>query len=43
VRTTRHYNNLHQVRSKSKVWKVRKFKVLKAIKPKGLNRIANIG
>jgi hypothetical protein len=32
-----------QVRSKSKDWKARYFKVLGAIKPKGLNRMAKIG
>jgi hypothetical protein len=42
VRTTRSWNNLHQVRSKSKDWKVKYF-FLEAIKPKGLNRIAKIG
>jgi len=38
----RFWNNLHQVRSKSKDWKAKEFKVLGAIKPKGLNRIAKI-
>jgi len=42
VRTTRFWNNLHQVRSKSKDWKAKKFKSLGAIKPKGLSRIAKI-
>ena len=35
-------NKLHHVRSKLKDWKARKFKVLGAIKPNDLNRIANI-
>jgi len=43
VRNTLFLNNLHQVRSKSKDWKAKLFKVLGAIKPKGLNRIAKIG
>jgi hypothetical protein len=43
VRRTRVWNNLHQVRSKSKDWKAKKFKVLGAIKLKGLNMIAKIG
>jgi hypothetical protein len=37
------WNNLHQVLSKSKDLKAKQFKVLEAIKPKGLNRIAKIG
>jgi hypothetical protein len=39
----RFWNNLHQVRSKSKDWKAKYFKDLGAIKPKGINRIAKIG
>ena len=45
MRSTRFWNNLHQVRSKSKDWKAKKFKVLGAIQPKGLKRkpkLANI-
>jgi len=42
VRTTRFLNNLYQVRSQSKVWKAKYFKLLGAIKPKGLNRIYTI-
>ena len=41
VSTARFWNNLHQVHSKPKYLKA-KLKVLGAIKPKGLNRIANI-
>jgi hypothetical protein len=35
VCTTRFWNNLHEVRSKSKDWKVKKFKVFGTIKAKG--------
>jgi hypothetical protein len=38
MRTTRFWNNLHQVRSKSKDRKAKLFKVLGAIKPKDINR-----
>jgi hypothetical protein len=34
------WNNLHQVGSKSKDWKVNKLKIFGARKPKDLNRIA---
>jgi hypothetical protein len=34
--------NLHQVCPKSKIWKDKQFKVLGAIKPKDLNRIAKV-
>ena len=37
IRTTRFWNNLHQVRSQSKDWKTKQFKVLGTIKPKTLN------
>jgi len=37
---TRFWNNLHQVRSESKDWKAKYFKLLGAIKPMGINRIA---
>jgi hypothetical protein len=43
VRTTRFWNNLQQVLSKSKDWKANNFKVLAAIKPKGILNIAKIG
>jgi hypothetical protein len=43
VRTTRFWNNHHQVRSKWKDWKAKQFKVLEAIKPNSLKRIAIIG
>jgi hypothetical protein len=43
VRTTCFWNNFHQVRSKSNVWKAKEFKVLKAIKAKGINRVVKIG
>ena len=39
---TRFWNNLGQVRSKSKGWKANNFKILGASKPKVLNRIAKI-
>jgi hypothetical protein len=42
VGTTHFWNNLHQVHSKSKDWKAKYLKVLGAIKPKGLNRLAKI-
>ena len=43
MHTTRFWNNLHQVRSKSKAWKAKYLKILGAIKPKTLYRIAKIG
>ena len=42
MRTTRFMINLRQVRSKLKDLKPKYFKVLRAIKPKGLNRIVKI-
>jgi hypothetical protein len=36
VHTTRFWNNLHQVRSKSKDWKAKYLKVLGAIKAMGV-------
>ena len=36
MRTTRFWNSLHQVRSKSKIGKANNFKSLRARKPKGL-------
>jgi hypothetical protein len=38
VRTTRFWDNLYQVHSKSKDWKAKEFKALGAIKPKGRNQ-----
>ena len=43
MHTTRFWNNLHHVRSKSRDWKAKYFIVLGAIKPKGLNRMVKIG
>jgi hypothetical protein len=43
VCTRRFWNNRHQVRSKSNDWKAKKIQVLGTIKPKGINRIAEIG
>jgi hypothetical protein len=40
VRTTRFWNNLHQVFSMSKDWKAKYIKSFGAWKPKGLNMIA---
>jgi hypothetical protein len=42
VRITHLWNNLHQVRSKSKDWKAKLFGSFGARKPKSLNRIVKI-
>jgi len=39
---TRFWNNLHQVRSKSKDWKANWFKFVLAIQPKGLSKIITL-